>query len=68
MYNQTQAQVDAEKTLVKQGFRFMNWIVDRDSELECDPSQTPNGTMLFCKGPRNGSKEYCEIAPDGSIN
>lgn len=62
MYNQTQAQKDSEQALIKQGFRFDNWIsaqTENDSE----------GCMVFSKrGATKYGKEYREIALDGSIN
>jgi hypothetical protein len=62
MYNQTLKQIESEKTLVKRGFRFSNWI----SAQTGNPDE---GTMVFKKrGATRYSTEYREIEPDGSIN
>lgn len=61
MYNQTPQQIDSERQLEKQGFRFSNWI----------SAQTENeneGCMIMTRKPNRSTTEYREIAPDGSIN
>jgi hypothetical protein len=61
MYNQTDAQVQAEKRLNKQGFKFSNWIsAQTDDETQ--------GTMVLTKKPNRATTEYREIEPDGSVN
>lgn len=62
MYNQTQAQIEAEEILMKQGFRFSNWISAQD------PENPDLGCMVFTKKPNRFSTHYREIDPDGNIN
>ena len=61
MYTQTTAQVEAEKTLEKQGFRFINWIDAHDGNDD-------HGTMVMKKTISRVSHEYREIDPNGAIN
>jgi len=44
MYTQTAAQVEAEKSLEKQGFRFINWI-DAHDGTDDHGSMDPLGSI-----------------------
>ncbi len=66
MYKPTQAQLDAEKKLNKQGFKFYRWMVDMPTP-EKQPSQEI-AIMLMRKKTNRFSNEYREIEPDGTIN
>ena len=65
MYNATPQQLESEAKLLKQGFKFSNWIAaqpDADNE-----PMTDHGTMVMVKR-SNFGRDYREIEPDGSIN
>lgn len=61
MFNITEKQIQAEKELNKQGFRFSNWISAQmeDENLGC---------MVMTRKKTRYSTEYREIAPDGTVN
>jgi hypothetical protein len=62
MYDMTPQQIEAEKQLLKQGFKFLNWI-DAQNENE------KQGCMVMAKkGATKYGKEYREIDPEGNIN
>jgi hypothetical protein len=68
MYTPTQSQLDAEKRLSKQGFRFHNWIAHRpDADGEPSDGTEQLGTMIMVRRPNRFTREYREIEPDGSI-
>lgn len=69
MYNATKAQLDTEKRLNKQGFRFKNWIAHQP-DAENEPSNGTNhlGTMIMVRRPNRFTTEYREVEPDGTIN
>ena len=68
MFTPTQVQLDAEKHLNKQGFRFQNWIAHRpDAENRPSDGTDHLGTMMMVKRTTWFSTEYREIEPDGLI-
>jgi len=60
MYEATSAQVAAESKLMKQGFRFGNWISAFDGD-------ETHGCMVMVKRSK-GRSEYREIDPSGEIH
>jgi hypothetical protein len=69
MYNATQAQLDAEKKLNKQGFNFSNWLPHQpDAENRPSDGTEHLGTMMMIRKPSRFTREYREIEPDGTIN
>ena len=62
MYDITPQQVEAEKSLIKQGFRFSNWI---SAQEETHPEY---GCMVFKRKSTRFSTEYREVDPQGNIN
>ena len=69
----TLKQVDAEKALRKQGFRFANWIrcnADYNGEMPkgYDATNTLRGAMIMVKSVERWQREYREIELDGSVN
>ena len=69
MYIATQAQLEAEKSLNKQGVRFSNWIPHLPN-AENEPSEgTENlGSMVMIKSSPRFFRQYREIEPSGTIN
>jgi len=61
MYNITAQQIEAEKKLKKEGFRFSNWISAQEENPEL-------GCMVMKRKPNKFTTEYREISPDGSVN
>jgi hypothetical protein len=69
MYNATQAQLDTEKRLNKQGFRFGNWIAHQpDADNEPSDGTEHLGTMVMVRRPNRFTTEYRQIEPDGTYN
>ena len=69
MYNQTEAQVAAEKRLGREGFKFSNWISAAPDADGGDMGDGESGTMVMVRrGSTPGSREYREIEPDGACN
>lgn len=67
MYDQTQAQTEAEARLRKQGFKFSNWI-PAEPDADGEPMDEKRGTMVVVRRASRFSREYREIQPDGTVN
>lgn len=63
MYESTPEQIKAERTLMKQGFRFLRWL-PAVPDANNDPSEGTEklGTMLMAR-----KNERREIEPDGTV-
>jgi hypothetical protein len=69
MYIATQAQLDAEKRVNKQGFNFSNWIPHQpDANLNPVEGTEKMGVMVMVKRTHRFAKEYREIEVDGTIS
>ena len=69
MYIATQAQLEAEKRLNKQGFRFSNWIPHLpNAENEPSAGTEHLGSMVMIKRTHRFFRQYREIEPSGIIN
>lgn len=69
MYTATQAQLEAEKRLNKEGFRFSNWIAHQpDADNEPSHGTEHLGTMVMLRRPNQFTRQYREIEPSGIIN
>ena len=68
MYTPTQAQLNSEKLLNKQGFRFNNWIAHRPYE-DGEPAEGTEhlGIMVMIRHPNRFTREYREIDPNGTV-
>lgn len=63
----TSAQLATEKKLVRKGFEFSNWIPASPDCMNRPTEGTENlGNMVMVKRVKT-SRQYCEIAPDGTI-
>lgn len=68
MYEQTPAQIIAERKLMKEGYRFSNWIpAEPDSNCQPVPGTETKGNMVMIRRPNKFTREYREIDPEGSL-
>lgn len=65
MYNATSQQLESETKLLKQGYKFSNWIAAQPDAN--NKPMTDHGTMVMIKRSKF-RREYREIEPDGNIN
>ena len=62
MYTPTEAQLAAEKRLIRKGYEFANWIA------YCGDESYPHGTMVMVKRSNRHTRLFAEIEPNGTVN